>query len=122
MSDNAQPPSRAQIIHEIIWSEAFPWWILLKAAGMAFAPTVIILATLASAGTWAGFSLLDSLGVPEGLTAHAKQNALAAPEQEKINNVLPLPNRRVSPPVSMQVDRLSDPPRNLFSLLYTPFG
>ncbi|MEC7710648.1 MAG: hypothetical protein VX902_07720, partial [Planctomycetota bacterium] len=96
MSDNAQPPSRAQIIHEIIWSEAFPWWILLKAAGMAFAPTVIILATLASAGTWAGFSLLDSLGVPEGLTAEAKQNALteteqAETEQEKINNVLPLP-------------------------------
>ena len=121
MSDNAQPPSRAQIIHEIIWSEAFPWWILLKAAGIAFAPTVIILATLASAGTWAGFSLLDSLGVPEGLTAHAKQNALAETEQEKINNVLPLPSRGVLPTVSMQVDRLPDPVRDLLHLLSTPW-
>ena len=126
MSDNAQPPSRAQIIHEIIWSEAFPWWILLKAAGMAFAPTVIILATLASAGTWAGFSLLDSLGVPEGLTAEAKQNALteteqAETEQEKINNVLPLPSRGVLPTVSMQVDRLPDPVRDLLHLLSTPW-
>ena len=66
MTDKSQPPSRAQIIHEIIWSEALPWWILFKAAGVAFTPAVILLATLATAGTWAGFSAIDSFGLSEG--------------------------------------------------------
>ena len=122
MSDNAQPPSRAQIIHEIIWSEAFPWWILLKAAGMAFAPTVIILATLASAGTWAGFSLLESLGVSADLTAEAKLTTTAKKEQGEISTVLPLPSRDVLPTVSKQVDRLPDPVRNLLHLFSTPWN
>ena len=117
MPDNAQPPSRAQIIHEIIWSEAFPWWILLKAAGMAFAPTVLILATLATAGTWAGFSLLDSLGLPTGITTDAP---VADVEQTTIS--LPTPSHGVLPTLSSQVDRLPTPVRDLLLLLSKPWN
>ncbi|MFP6571345.1 MAG: hypothetical protein VB674_01890 [Vicinamibacterales bacterium] len=117
MPDNAQPPSRAQIIHEIIWSEAFPWWILLKAAGMAFAPTVLILATLATAGTWAGFSLLDSLGLPTGISTNAP---VADVEQTTIS--LPTPSHGVLPTLSSQVDRLPTPVRDLLLLLSTPWN
>ena len=115
--DNAQPPSRAQIIHEIIWSEAFPWWILLKAAGMAFAPTVLILATLATAGTWAGFSLLDSLGLPAGISTNAP---IADVEQTTI--LLPTPSHGVLPTLSSQVDRLPTPVRDLLLLLSKPWN
>ena len=115
--DNAQPPSRAQIIHEIIWSEAFPWWILLKAAGMAFAPTVLILATLATAGTWAGFSLLDSLGLPAGISTKAQ---IADVEQTTIS--LPTPSHGVLPTLSSQVDRLPTPVRDLLLLLSKPWN
>ena len=115
--DNAQPPSRAQIIHEIIWSEAFPWWILLKAAGMAFAPTVLILATLATAGTWAGFSLLDSLGLPADISTNAP---IADIEQTTIT--LPTPSHGVLPTLSSQVDRLPTPVRDLLLLLSKPWN
>ena len=117
MPDNAQPPSRAQIIHEIIWSEAFPWWILLKAAGMAFAPTVLILATLATAGTWAGFSLLDSLGLPTGISTNAP---VADAEQTTLS--LPTPSHGVLPTLSSQVDRLPTPVRDLLLLLSKPWN
>ena len=117
MPDNAQPPSRAQIIHEIIWSEAFPWWILLKAAGMAFAPTVLILATLATAGTWAGFSLLDSLGLPAGISTNAP---VVDVEQTTIS--LPTPSHGVLPTLSSQVDRLPTPVRDLLLLLSKPWN
>ena len=117
MPDNTQPPSRAQIIHEIIWSEAFPWWILLKAAGMAFAPTVLILATLATAGTWAGFSLLDSLGLPTGISTNAP---VVDVEQTTIS--LPTPSHGVLPTLSSQVDQLPTPVRDLLLLLSTPWN
>ena len=117
MPDNAQPPSRAQIIHEIIWSEAFPWWILLKAAGMAFAPTVLILATLATAGTWAGFSLLDSLGLPTGISTNAP---VADVEQTTIS--LPTPSHGVLPTLTSQVARLPTPVRDLLLLLSKPWN
>ena len=115
--DNAQPPSRAQIIHEIIWSEAFPWWILLKAAGMAFAPTVLILATLATAGTWAGFSLLDSLGLPTGISTNAP-----VVDVEQTTLSLPTPSHGVLPTLSSQVDQLPTPVRDLLLLLSTPWN
>ncbi|MEO1999981.1 MAG: hypothetical protein ABGW75_00025 [Pirellulales bacterium] len=117
MADNAQPPSRAQIIHEIIWSEAFPWWILLKAAGMAFAPTVLIMATLATAGTWAGFSLLDSLGLPMDIVTNS---SVSDGDQPAIT--LPTPSHGVLPSLSAQVERLPTPVRDLLVLLSTPWN
>ncbi len=122
MSDNAQPPSRAQIIHEIIWSEAFPWWILLKAAGMAFTPTVLILAALASAGTWAGFSLLDSLGLPAGVPTEIQSEEQAIPDAGQTRVVLPTPSMGVLPALSAQVDQLPTPVRDLLHLLQTPWN
>ena len=117
MPDNAQPPSRAQIIHEIIWSEAFPWWILLKAAGQAFAPTVLILATLATAGTWAGFSLLDSLGLPADIVTN-----IPVSDGEQSTITLPTPSHGVLPALSSQVERLPTPVRDLLVLLSTPWN
>ncbi len=117
MADNTQPPSRAQIIHEIIWSEAFPWWILLKAAGMAFAPTVLIMATLATAGTWAGFSLLDSLGLPMDIVTNS---SVSDGDQPAIT--LPTPSHGVLPSLSAQVERLPTPVRDLLVLLSTPWN
>ena len=122
ISDNAQPPSRAQIIHEIIWSEAFPWWILLKAAGMAFAPTVLILATLASAGSWAGFSLLDSLGLPVDAPAAIQTGENATPEYGKTETILPTPSQGVLPTLSAQTAQLPTPVRDLLHLLSTPWN
>ena len=61
--DNATPHDGRRIIHEVIWSEALPWWLLFRAAGVAFAPTVILLALLGGLATWAGWSIADSLGL-----------------------------------------------------------
>lgn len=65
----AAPPTPVQgdgVIHEIQWSDALPWWLLFRAAGVAFSPTVILLAALGSLATWAGWSVADRLGVPDG--------------------------------------------------------
>ncbi len=61
--DTATPHDHGRIIHEIHWSEALPWWLLFRAAGTAFAPTVILLALLGSLATWAGWSICDSLRI-----------------------------------------------------------
>jgi hypothetical protein len=58
--------SAGRIIHEIHWSEALPWWLLFRAAGAAFSPTVILLAALGALATWAGWSVADSLGLSGG--------------------------------------------------------
>lgn len=54
------------IIHEIQWSDALPWWLLFRAAGAAFAPTVILLAALGALATWAGWSVADRIGLDDG--------------------------------------------------------
>ncbi|MFM8380163.1 MAG: hypothetical protein ACKOB1_12655 [Planctomycetia bacterium] len=61
--DTATPHDRGRIIHEVLWSEALPWWLLFRAAGAAFAPTVILLALLGGLATWAGWSIADSLNL-----------------------------------------------------------
>ncbi|NCZ52880.1 MAG: hypothetical protein EBY81_03150, partial [Verrucomicrobia bacterium] len=40
---------------------ALPWWLLFRAAGAAFSPTVILLAALGALATWAGWSLADRM-------------------------------------------------------------
>ena len=65
----AAPPPTVQgdgVIHEIQWSDALPWWLLFRAAGVAFSPTVILLAACGSLATWAGWSVADRIGVPDG--------------------------------------------------------
>lgn len=51
-------------VHEIHWRDALPWWILFRAAGMAFSPTVVLLAALGGLATWAGWAMIDSLMGP----------------------------------------------------------
>ena len=51
------------IVHEIRWSDALPWWLLFRAAGAAFSPTVILLAAAGAVATWAGWSMADRLGL-----------------------------------------------------------
>jgi len=51
------------VVHEVRWSDALPWWMLFRAAGAAFAPTVVLLAALGAVATWAGWSACDQLGL-----------------------------------------------------------
>ena len=111
MTDKSQPPSRAQIIHEIIWSEALPWWILFKAAGVAFTPAVILLATLATAGTWAGFSAIDSFGLSDGGLTSASPITESCANCEGTDVLLPTPSKVVLPAISSQIARLPVPVR-----------
>jgi hypothetical protein len=57
------PGPSGSIVHEIRWSDALPWWILFRAAGAAFSPTVILLAALGAAAVWAGWSAADRAGL-----------------------------------------------------------
>lgn len=51
------------VVHEIRWSDALPWWLLFRAAGAAFSPTVILLAAAGAVATWAGWTMADRLGL-----------------------------------------------------------
>jgi len=68
------PFASGAVVHEIRWADALPWWLLFRAAGAAFAPTVIVLAMLGALGTWAGWSVADQLG----LAGAADAGSLAA--------------------------------------------
>jgi hypothetical protein len=57
----------AAVVHEVRWADALPWWLLFRAAAAAFSPTVILLATLGGLGTWAGWSAIDQLGLPNAI-------------------------------------------------------
>ena len=78
MTETPPAAPSGRIVHEVVWSDAFSWWILFKAAGQAFAPTVLILATLGSLATWAGLSLADSLGIPAAVELPAEAVASEA--------------------------------------------
>jgi hypothetical protein len=121
MTENppAAPPGR--IVHEVVWSDAFSWWIILKAAGQAFAPTVLILATLGSLASWAGLSLADSLGIPS-----ADHLAVAAVNYEPSTDgpavTLPCPSGTVLPAIGGLLERLPAPVTTLLNLLVTPWN
>lgn len=57
------PAPSGSIVHEIRWSDALPWWIVFRAAGAAFSPTVILLAAIGVAAVWAGWSAADRAGL-----------------------------------------------------------
>jgi len=61
MSTHNEPGG--SVVHEIRWSDALPWWLLFRAAGAAFSPTVILLAAAGAVATWAGWSMADRLGL-----------------------------------------------------------
>ncbi|MFM7136637.1 MAG: hypothetical protein ACKO1M_06160 [Planctomycetota bacterium] len=74
------PAPSGSIVHEIRWSDALPWWMLFRAAGAAFSPTVILLAAVGAAAVWAGWSAADRAGltVPAAILAPA-DGGLALP-------------------------------------------
>lgn len=90
------PAPSGSIVHEIRWSDALPWWIVFRAAGAAFSPTVILLAALGSAAVWAGWSAADRAGlvIPAGGQAATPPRsgglALPAPDGGAIAGTDPL--------------------------------
>jgi hypothetical protein len=76
----------ASVVHDIRWSDALPWWLLFRAAGSSFAPTVFLLAALGCLATWAGWSIADRIGLAD---APARPAAGAAASGDEL--VLPAP-------------------------------
>lgn len=69
-------------VHEVHWSDAFPWWILFRAAAWAFTPTVVLLAAAGVLATSAGWSLADRVSLPgpsAAVDAGALGDGLAMP-------------------------------------------
>jgi len=109
--------SSGRIVHEIHWSEALPWWILFRAAGAAFSPTVILLAALGALATWAGWSLADRLqlaGADPATDAIVESElvGLAGPIMPGPGGDIPgqpvglAPSKRVMPALHAAFDRL----------------
>jgi hypothetical protein len=134
MSTSDSPsPDHGRIVHEIQWSEALPWWILFRAAGSAFAPTVILLALLGSLATWAGWSIADSLKLAGGdpavdaiLDAELAGGGggglvLPAPGGAAAVSTALMPSRQVFPAFQSMIARLPGPVTDLVRLLGIPF-
>lgn len=115
------------IVHEIRWSDALPWWILFRAAGSAFSPTVIILAALGAAAIWAGGSVADRLGLESAAPLRAAAPAadglaLAAPDGGLLSADDPLrPSSSTLPLIDAVVARLPASVSAGLHLLATPF-
>lgn len=125
MPDTPPPSPAGRVVHEVVWSDAFSWWILLKAAGMAFAPTVLVLAMLGSLATWAGFSLADAVGLPSATAALAGDPAVAAGCGTcggPVAGQLPTPSRVALPMVYAWMEAAPAPITELLTLLATPWN
>lgn len=98
-------------VHEVHWRDALPWWILFRAAGLAFSPSVILLAALGGLATWAGWSLCDSLGLA---AASDLARDASADTALTVPSVRALPNARqvlaMTPPPISDAARLAAAP------------
>jgi hypothetical protein len=116
------------IVHEIRWSDALPWWILFRAAGAAFSPTVILLAALGAAAVWAGGSVADRLGLVLSEAAPAAPSlldgiALTAPDGGPVTVADPLrPSRWLLPWLHEAVGRLPAGIRGAVGVVFLPFS
>ena len=122
MTETPPVAPTGRVVHEVVWSDTFSWWILFKAAGQAFAPTVLILATLGSLATWAGLSLADSLGIPPSYgelpaEAVASESATTDAEGDFLS-----PSGVVLPPLAGLIERLPTPVTELLHLMVTPWN
>jgi hypothetical protein len=123
----AQDPS-GTIVHEVRWADALPWWILFRAAGAAFSPTVILLAALGALATWAGWSAADQLGI---VGVDPAADAIAAARAGDLALTLPggglpgadalLPSRRAVPWLAGLLDRLPPVAADVARLVAIPF-
>ena len=144
MSDTASPdaaqhadapknPDAGRIVHEIQWSEALPWWLLFRAAGAAFSPTVILLAALGALATWAGWSLADRmhLGGVDHAAVMAHQMATEAATADGLilpravvaqpGGLLLAPSRQALPGLLGLIDRLPAAAADVLRLVSVPF-
>jgi hypothetical protein len=125
---NAKDPS-GTVVHEIRWSDAFPWWILFRAAGSAFSPTVILLAAIGALATWAGWSVADQLGlrgidpVADVIAAAKLGDGLVLPPADggAGGPASLAPSRRSLPWLGNAVERLPGAARDLVCLIAVPF-
>ena len=116
-------------VHEIQWSDALPWWILFRAAGACFSPTIVFLAALGSVATWAGWSLADRLGLEHGAATVATAATAAAADGLVLPNGTagttagsPLvPSRRVLPGLAGLLDRIPRVAADVLRLVAVPF-
>jgi hypothetical protein len=121
-----------RVVHEIRWCEALPWWILFRAAGTAFAPTVVLLAALGCLATWGGWSLADRLQIA-GVDPVADLIADAAPVAGN-ELILPsttgglpspgpglAPSRSVLPVLRGLLDSVPSAVRHMVRLVSIPF-
>jgi hypothetical protein len=132
-----EPTDRSRgIVHEIRWRDALPWWLLFRAAGQAFAPTVILLGMVGSLATWAGWSVADQAGlagVSRALVATANDATRSAVD-DQIRLPLPdgrlsgsdhaaalEPSREVIPWLGRLVDRLPPTVGDVLRLVAVPF-
>ena len=112
------------VVHEIRWSDALPWWLLFRAAGAAFAPTVILLAAAGAVATWAGWSMADRLGLAgvdraaDVIAAAKAADALLLPAGVP---VAPLAAGGPATWLSAVVDRLPPVVADMSRLLAIPF-
>ena len=125
---NAKDPS-GTIVHEIRWSDALPWWILFRAAGSAFSPTVILLAALGALATWAGWSVADQFGLravdptADVIAAAKLGDGLVLPPADGMAGgpASLVPSRRSLPWLEALVGRLPGAARDLVQLIAVPF-
>ncbi|MCE9629644.1 MAG: hypothetical protein K8S94_02845 [Planctomycetia bacterium] len=113
------------IVHEIRWSDAFPWWLLFRAAGVAFSPTVILLAALGAVATWAGWSACDSLGLAaaDGMVTSGDVGGLVLPGAAGGAVATPLaPSVAAAPWLHDWGRRLPRPLAQLVTLVSVPFS
>jgi hypothetical protein len=125
MPDAPSPSPAGRVVHEVVWSDAFSWWILFKAAGMAFAPTVLALATFGSMATWAGFSLADAVGLPTVTAKLATNPSASVPCGScgaAVTGQLPTPSRVALPMAFAWVEATPSPVAELLVLLSTPWN
>ncbi len=117
----SEPHPSGTIVHEIRWSDAFPWWLLFRAAGAAFSPTVILLAALGAVATWAGWSACDSFGLVAANGAVA--GGLVLPDAAGGAVTAPLaPSMVATPWLHDWGRRLPRPLAELVTLVSVPFS
>jgi hypothetical protein len=110
-----------RIVHEIQWSEALPWWLLFRAAGSAFSPTVILLAALGAIATWAGWSLADRLHLPGVAQAADGLILPTATAAQPDGAHLLAPSRHVLPGLLGMIERLPAAAADVLRLVAVPF-
>jgi hypothetical protein len=111
----------AAVVHEIRWSDALPWWLLFRAAGQAFSPSVIVLAALGAVATWAGWSLCDQLAVPAvSASAGDLVPQTAGADAPSPGGVTLAPSRRTLPWMNALEESLPGAARQVVGLLGVP--